>query len=117
MSRRVDNADGSFGGVVIALIDCEALSESYRDFKLGRNGAIWMMTEKAVLVARQPPMAAAVGTNFEDAPFVRDYREHGPTGSGGKRLGRGRPRPKSAAIVRCRAIHSWFSCRLQRTTC
>ena len=26
-------------------------------------------------------MPAAVGTNFEDAPFVRDYREHGPTGS------------------------------------
>ena len=80
VSRRLDNPDGSFGGVVVGLIDCGSFSAFYRGLNTG-NGSIWMMNEDGVLLVRQPAVPETVGTSFEQSPQVRAYREYGPVGS------------------------------------
>ena len=81
VSRRFNKPDGSFGGVVVALIDCDLLGRSYPDFPFGSGGTIWMISEDATLIAHQPFIPGAIGKNFATAPFVGEYRERGPVGS------------------------------------
>ena len=79
VSRRFNNPDGSFGGVVVALIDCDTLARFYRSFDIG-NGAITIMNEDATLLVRQPAFGSAVGQNYEHSPLMQAYRESGPVG-------------------------------------
>ena len=81
VSQRFETRDGAFGGVVVAVIDCEAFRDSYSRFDVGPHGAIWLMNEDATLVARQPALPETIGQTFGQSPFVSDYREHGPVGS------------------------------------
>ena len=60
-----------FGGVVVAVIDCEAFVDFYRNFNIGPHGSIWLMHEDATLLARQPPIPDTIGKNFKTATFVR----------------------------------------------
>jgi diguanylate cyclase (GGDEF)-like protein/PAS domain S-box-containing protein len=52
MTRRIDNADGTFGGVVLASVDAAYFTDFYQKANLGRNGL-------AVLVGRDDGIARA----------------------------------------------------------
>ena len=81
VSRRVESHGGAFGGVVVAVVDCDAFRELYSKYDVGPRGTIWLMHDDATLMVRQPPIPGTIGRNFEQAPFVRYYREHGSVGS------------------------------------
>ena len=81
VSRRVDNADGSFGGVVVALIECDWFVKFYSNFDVGSHGAIWLANDDAMLLVRYPPVPDLVGKTFDQAPAYLAYREHGPVGT------------------------------------
>jgi C4-dicarboxylate-specific signal transduction histidine kinase len=47
MSRRVNHADGSFAGVVVADVDLAHFQRYYEQFAIGRDGAILSGSPKA----------------------------------------------------------------------
>ena len=81
VSRRLDNPDGSFGGVVVALLDCDWFVDFYRNFDVGSHGSIWLVNDDATLLVRQPPIPNTVGMNFDQSPSILAYREHAPNGT------------------------------------
>ena len=81
VSRRVDNADGSFGGVVVALIECDWFVKFYSNFDVGSHGTIWLANDDAMLLVRYPAVPDLVGKTFDRAPAYLAYREHGPVGT------------------------------------
>jgi PAS domain S-box-containing protein len=66
MSRRLDTPEGSFDGLVQAVVDLEAFQLVYQAIDLGAGSAINLLRDDGTLLVRQPPAAQAVGTRFPE---------------------------------------------------
>jgi len=64
VSQRLNRADGSFGGVVVATIDCKYFSEFYSSFDVGEHGSVSLATSSGVLLARSPYDARQIGRDL-----------------------------------------------------
>jgi PAS domain S-box-containing protein len=64
MSRRLVKPDGSFDGIVQAVVDLEAFQRVYQAIDLGQGSAINLLREDGTLVVRQPQAPQAVGGKF-----------------------------------------------------
>lgn len=64
-SRRLDDENGRFAGVVTAMVDLEDLNQFYRAVDLGRGGAIQLVRDDGTLLVRNPAVPAAVGRQFQ----------------------------------------------------
>jgi hypothetical protein len=56
VSRRLANPDGSFAGVVVALLDQAYFLGIYRSIDVGPHGAVAMLDRDGFIFARQPPI-------------------------------------------------------------
>ena len=81
LSRRLQHADGSFAGVVMAAIDADHFSDQYRAFDIGPKGTITLFRTEGVLLSRYPFDQAQMGRSFAEQSFFRDRLPHGPSGS------------------------------------
>jgi PAS domain S-box-containing protein len=63
-SRRIDDENGRFAGVVTALVDLEDLNQFYRAVTVGRGGAVQLLRDDGTLLVRNPPTPEAVGKQF-----------------------------------------------------
>jgi PAS domain S-box-containing protein len=63
-SRRLDDENGQFAGVVTAVVDLEDLNQFYRSVDVGRGGAIQLLSDDGTLLVRNPSTPAAVGKQF-----------------------------------------------------
>lgn len=79
VSRRFDKPDGTFGGVVVAVIDCDTFTQFYASFNIGARGSITLLTENNALVARYP---LPPDPNFRNVPATQDWWRRGSAGSG-----------------------------------
>ena len=68
-SRRINNPDGSFAGVVTAPIDQAYFTKLYQSIDLGRDGSVILMHREGLILARQPELKAALGKSFADLPL------------------------------------------------
>jgi diguanylate cyclase (GGDEF)-like protein/PAS domain S-box-containing protein len=73
-SRRFNHPDGSFAGVVLATLDTAYFARFYRQFDLGPNGAITLLSAGGVVLARSVDNDAYVGRDLSSAPLIRDLR-------------------------------------------
>jgi PAS domain S-box-containing protein len=64
LSRRLDDENAGFGGVVTAVVDLDDLQQYYRAVNLGMGSAIQLMRDDGILLARNPPTLDAVGRKF-----------------------------------------------------
>jgi PAS domain S-box-containing protein len=64
LSRRLDDANGNFAGVVTAVVDIEDLKQFYRAVNVGMGSAIQLMRDDGTLIVRNPVTPDAVGRNF-----------------------------------------------------
>ena len=80
-SRRLSNADGSFAGVVTALIDHSYFTRLYRSIDLGKSGTIFLMHREGRLLVRQPEDREAVGKSLADSPLLAEYLPVSETGA------------------------------------
>jgi len=77
LSRRLDDGQGGFAGVVTAIVDLEALKQFYAAVNLGGHSAMQLLREDGTLLVRNPPTPAAVGQRFPklaatpNAPYSR----------------------------------------------
>jgi diguanylate cyclase (GGDEF)-like protein len=61
LSRRVNRADGSIAGVVIACVPTRFFEDFFSTFDVGRDGVITLATQDGLVMARMPPSPGLVG--------------------------------------------------------
>jgi len=64
LSRRLDDGQGGFAGVVTAIVDLEDLKQFYAAVNLGGDSAMQLLRDDGTLLVRNPPTPAAVGQRF-----------------------------------------------------
>jgi PAS domain S-box-containing protein len=64
LSRRLEDENGNFAGVVAASVDLEDLTKYYQAVNVGMGSAIQLLREDGTLLARNPPTPSAVGKGF-----------------------------------------------------
>lgn len=80
ISRRVDNSDGTFGGVVAAAIDADYFQRFYNTLDIGQHGTISLMLRDGRLLVRRPFDAANLGKDISRRAFFNDGRADAPSG-------------------------------------
>jgi PAS domain S-box-containing protein len=64
LSRRLDDEQGRFAGVVVANVDLQDLNQFYRAVDLGPGSAIQLLRDDGTLLVRNPQRASLVGQKF-----------------------------------------------------
>ena len=79
-SRRFNNPDGSFAGVVLATIDASYFADFYKRFDLGPSGVVTMLEKSGIVLARSIDNEKSVGRDLSNSGLIKDM--HGrPTAS------------------------------------
>jgi diguanylate cyclase (GGDEF)-like protein len=81
LSRRVNRADGSFGGVVMASLKLEFFGKFYDSLDVGQSGTIILALDDGTLLYRRPFVEAMVGTSIRNGPVLQLYQKNGPVGT------------------------------------
>ncbi len=80
VSRRFGHPDGSFAGVVVATISARYFSEFYRQFDIGTDGAIALVSAGGVVMARSPDDGSYVGRDVSSGSLFTDTRSKASSG-------------------------------------
>ncbi|MBV8652978.1 MAG: PAS domain-containing protein, partial [Alphaproteobacteria bacterium] len=81
VTRRIDRADGSFAGIVLATIDMAYFQRFYDTFSIGERGSILLASSDGTLLARRPFEVANVGRSLLDGRIFHDFLPRQPAGS------------------------------------
>jgi PAS domain S-box-containing protein len=79
ISRRIDNPDGTFGGIIAAPLDLDYFVSTYRQLQLG-NGSVSLVHMSGMVLTRVPPDPNSIGKSFRDSPL---FAEHIPEAAAG----------------------------------
>jgi diguanylate cyclase (GGDEF)-like protein/PAS domain S-box-containing protein len=79
-SRRLNNPDGSFAGVVTAPLDRTYFSGIYRAIGLQNSATVYMVHREGRLLAREPHVENAIGKSFSSSPLFTEYLPKAPAG-------------------------------------
>ena len=86
MTRRISNADGGFGGVVVALVDPAYFTNFYQKTDLGEHGLVNLVGFDGVSRARRVGKAANSDLEMSNSDVLREHAKNGIgsfLGSGG----------------------------------
>ncbi|MGF6275567.1 diguanylate cyclase (GGDEF)-like protein [Massilia sp. UYP11] len=81
VSRRLNNPDGTFGGVALGTIRIAYFSSLYQSFDVGQSGVIMLALDDGTLIYRLPHNEKLVGTDISNGPVHQMYRSSGPAGT------------------------------------
>ena len=81
VSRRFNNPDGSFGGIVAATISVDRLASLYDALNVGDDGIVTLFHSNGMVLARSPTDDRAIGQNLSDGPLFRDGVSQGNAGT------------------------------------
>jgi len=81
VSRRVNHADGSFAGVVLATVQISYFSKFYDTFNIGNDGTIFLAHSDGSLLVRRPFLEDWVGKSLKDSPLFQQYLPKAPSGT------------------------------------
>jgi diguanylate cyclase (GGDEF)-like protein len=81
VSRRIDRADGSFGGVALVTLDLGYFGRFYDRFDVGRAGTIVLAMDDGTLMYRRPFKESLVGKDMSKGPVFQMMRTAGPVGT------------------------------------
>jgi diguanylate cyclase (GGDEF)-like protein len=80
-SRRLNNPDGSFAGIVSAPLDQSYFIKLYRSIDLGKGGTILLVHRNGQLLARQPELPETLGSSLANGPLLTRYLPASETGA------------------------------------
>ena len=80
-SRRLNNSDGGFAGVAIAIIDQSYFNRIYRSVNSGDGGSVLLLHRSGKLLAREPMVEGALGKSFADGPLLTEHLPKSDSGS------------------------------------
>ena len=78
-SRRLNSADGGFGGVIVISIDPRFIERFYRTVDLGAGGSVVLRNRDNVLLAAQGLSSNSVGQRVRQ-PVLFEALKHAPSG-------------------------------------
>lgn len=81
ISRRLDDAQGRFVGVVLAAMDLGFFSSLYEGLPPKESGAIVLFRTDGVLLDRRPSLESIIGRSYADDALFRDHVPQAPIGS------------------------------------
>jgi diguanylate cyclase (GGDEF)-like protein/PAS domain S-box-containing protein len=71
VTRRVNNADGTFGGVAIATINARYFQDLYDRLEIGRNAVVALTTaDKSQVLVRRPFVEANIGRDVSNSAIM-----------------------------------------------
>jgi diguanylate cyclase (GGDEF)-like protein len=73
VSRRLENPDGSFAGIVGAVIDQSYFSTIYKSIHLGDNGAVLVVKRDGRAIVREPAVEDLFTRNYGHGPLLTEY--------------------------------------------
>lgn len=73
LTRRLNDADGNFAGVVAATISVNYFSDYYASFDIGRDGAMLIALNNGIQLLRRPMLPDSVGKNLQAGPLFQLY--------------------------------------------
>ncbi|MBV9835079.1 MAG: hypothetical protein JO055_11770 [Alphaproteobacteria bacterium] len=80
IGRRINKPDGSFGGIVVAVIDPEVLRRFYAQIDVGPSGSLWVVHTTGAVVIRHPAPPRQTGMTLPaSAPLRSAFLMH-PSG-------------------------------------
>jgi diguanylate cyclase (GGDEF)-like protein/PAS domain S-box-containing protein len=71
-SRRVDGADGSFAGIVVATISLDMFRQAYEKIHVGQQGSVTLLYGDGIIVVRAPFRESDIGRNVSGSAWLRD---------------------------------------------
>ncbi len=81
VSRRLEDRDGRFAGVLLATIRLQYFVDYYERFKLDARGAITLAQDDGTLMVRRPYVPEHVGTPLASSTLFRQYVTQAPSGT------------------------------------
>ena len=81
VSRRIDNGDGSFGGVVLATVKIDFFRQFYDTLQIGNAGAVALVLNNGTMLVRRPFDTKLVGASMQGTELYRHYVALGPVGT------------------------------------
>jgi PAS domain S-box-containing protein len=66
LSRRLDDENGTFAGVVTAILNLDDINQFYRAVNLGAGTAVQLVRDDGTVLVRNPPAPEAVGLQFPE---------------------------------------------------
>ena len=81
LSRRLDHADGSFAGIVVAQLNMAYFEDFYQAVELTENGAIVLHRRDGLVLARYPHSESIIGSSFAELAPFKDILAHGMAGT------------------------------------
>jgi diguanylate cyclase (GGDEF)-like protein len=80
ISRRINNADGSFAGVALVTVKINFFERIYDELNVGATGTVLLAMNDGTLVYRRPFDERLIGTNISQGPVFRALLNQ-PSGS------------------------------------
>lgn len=80
VTRRVENPDGSFGGISGAALSIDYLLAFYDALRLGKGGAVGLFTTDGILIARSPFDETFIGRDLSGGVLFGRLRTGGDRG-------------------------------------
>jgi len=74
LTRRINNPDGSFGGIVVASLDPEYFGSLYNEVDLGEHGVINLIGTDGLTRARRSGGKFSLGQDLAKSPMFTDFR-------------------------------------------
>jgi two-component system, NtrC family, sensor kinase len=76
-SRRIVNADGSFGGVVLAAVEPSYFKRFYKGLSLAEDDLIALLLKDGTLLVCMPDHEGTIGKSLADSPALQAAIAHG----------------------------------------
>ena len=80
MSRRINRSDGSFGGVVTALVDPAYFTRFYKQTSIGQDGVVDLVGLDGISRARHAGQISTVGNDMSKSTLLKEHARQ-PIGS------------------------------------
>ncbi|HHQ6600924.1 TPA: sensor domain-containing diguanylate cyclase [Serratia fonticola] len=81
VSRRLNHADGSFAGVVIATLYVDYFRQFYNTFALNNDASLSLVLADGSILYRRPYNEDAIGKNISHSLLFREVLPHSPFGN------------------------------------
>lgn len=73
ISRRLNNPDGSFAGVLLGTIKVSYFVDYYGDFKIDDKGALVLALRSGIILVRRPFIPSIVGKSLADSAIFKRF--------------------------------------------
>ncbi|WP_369977393.1 sensor domain-containing diguanylate cyclase [Xanthomonas bundabergensis] len=80
VSRRINRADGSFGGVFLVTLKVSYFSSFYSEFRMDAQGVVVLASDTGTILVRRPFDPAVIGRSIAKGEIFRTYLPRAPRG-------------------------------------